>query len=130
MQASDEKLNQLLNSVVAPAARNLDLAQRIISISSEEINASSIESNISEININNEGLFTQILHSFIIPKPAYALACSMMVGILLGWHNSDIAQLVIGINIGSDDGIESALQTTSVEEDLSSLFLAEVNYYE
>lgn len=130
MQASDEKLNQLLSSVVAPTSRNLDLAQRIISISSEEMNTSGTQSNISEISINKEGLFTQILHSFIFPKPAYALACSMMLGILLGWHNSDIAQLAIGFNISSDGEIENALQMTSVEEDLSSLFLAEVNYYE
>lgn len=127
MNTSDEQLNQLLNSV-KPVPPGRDLAPRIIAQSKVETTQSSIQPRTKESNINKESLFKQILHSFIFPRPAYALACSMLLGILLGWQNADMTQLDNSFGIGSD--IESALQTTSVEDDLSSLFLAEVNYYE
>lgn len=128
MNTSDEKLNQLLNSV-KPVPPRRDLAQRIIAQSNIEM---SQLSSIKEQGANKDGFLKQILHSFIIPKPAYALACSMLLGLLLGWQNSDMTQFNYSLDIdGSMSGeIENVLHTTSVEEDLSSLFLAEVNYYE
>tara|TARA_R110001583_G_scaffold95950_4_gene240023 strand:+ start:675 stop:1067 length:393 start_codon:yes stop_codon:yes gene_type:complete len=130
MKTSDEKLNQLLRSA-APVPQNLGLAQRIISKSIQE--ASTKACNESKA-INKESLLKQIINSFIIPKPGYALACSMLVGILFGWQSNAITEAVVTSNIASELGInlrdESTLQTASVEEDLNSLFLAEVNYYE
>jgi hypothetical protein len=116
MQTSDEKLNELLKRA-APIPANNNLAQRII------LNANQNIHGYSEYGNGNAGsLFKQILNSFIIPKPAYALACSMLLGVLVGWQNSDVA----GISLN----LEESLTVTTIEEDLSSLFLAEVNYYE
>lgn len=116
MQTSDEKLNELLKRA-APIPANNNLAQRII------LNANQNIHGYSEHGNGNAGsLFKQILSSFIIPKPAYALACSMLLGVLVGWQNSDVA----GISLN----LEESLTVTTIEEDLSSLFLAEVNYYE
>lgn len=116
MQTTDEQLNELLKRA-APIPVNNNLAQRIIL---------SAEKNIYGYSENENGnavsLFKQILNSFMIPKPAYALACSMLLGVLVGWQNSDVA----GINLN----LEESLTVTTIEEDLSSLFLAEVNYYE
>jgi hypothetical protein len=128
MKTSDDRLNQLLSGV-KPVPPNVGLAQRIIAQSSIEASTpSNIQASAKHQGVNKDGLFKQVLHTFIFPKPAYALACSMLVGILLGWQNSDMTELDTGF--GLDGEIESALQITSIEEDLSSLFLAEVNYYE
>ena len=116
MQTSDEQLNELLKRA-APIPANNNLAQRIILNAKKNIHGYS-----ESTNGNADSLFKQILNSFIIPKPAYALACSMLLGVLVGWQNSDVA----GISLN----LEESLAVTTIEEDLSSLFLAEVNYYE
>ncbi len=116
MQTSDEQLNELLKRA-APIPANNNLAQRIILNAEKNIHGYS-----ESTNGNADSLFKQILNSFIIPKPAYALACSMLLGVLVGWQNSDVA----GISLN----LEESLTVTTIEEDLSSLFLAEVNYYE
>ena len=116
MQTSDEQLNELLKRA-APIPVNNNLAQRIILSADKNMHG------YSENEKGNAGsLFKQILNSFMIPKPAYALACSMLLGVLVGWQNSDVAG--ISLNLGE------SLAVTTIEEDLSSLFLAEVNYYE
>lgn len=128
MKASDEKLNQLLNrSVPVPPSNNL--SQRIIAnarIDSLALSEESVRAEeylvAKENSVNKESLFKQIISSLIIPKPAYALACSMILGVLLGWQNSDMASI--------DSTLDNDMQATTIEEDLSSLFLAEVNYYE
>jgi hypothetical protein len=112
MNRSDEKLNQLLNSATLVPPRS-NLAERIITQSRYEIQS---QSNSQEIAVAKEGFIKQVLRSFIFPKPAYALACSMLVGVLVGWQNP-------GFNMDT-------VQVTSADEDLSSLFLAEVNFYE
>ncbi|MBL4798868.1 MAG: hypothetical protein JKY50_15735 [Oleispira sp.] len=106
MNSSDEKLNQLLNSV-APVPSNSNLAERIIA-----------QAEIPDINVNKESFLKQVLRSLIFPKPAYALACSMLVGVLLGWQNPEV-----NTNINT-------IQVASADEELSSLFLAEVNFDE
>lgn len=116
MQTSDEQLNELLKRA-APIPANNNLAQRIILNANQNIHGYSEHG-----NGNADSLFKQILNSFIIPKPAYALACSMLLGVLVGWQNSDVT----GISLN----LEESLTVTTIEEDLSSLFLAEVNYYE
>ena len=116
MQTSDEQLNELLKRA-APIPANNNLAQRIILNAEKNIHGYS-----ESTNGNADSLFKQILNSFIIPKPAYALACSMLLGVLVGWQNSDVA----GISLN----LEESRVVTTIEEDLSSLFLAEVNYYE
>lgn len=108
MSISDEKLDQLLKSVaLAPPSSNL--AERIIAQATISPVAASLES-------NKKSLFKQILHTFILPKPAYALACSMLVGVLLGWQDSTLDT--------------NTIQLASMDEDLSSLFITEVDFYE
>lgn len=116
MQTSDEQLNELLKRA-APIPVNNNLAQRIILSADKNMHGYSENENGNAVS-----LFKQILNSFMIPKPAYALACSMLLGVLVGWQNSDIA----GISLN----LEESFSVTTIEEDLSSLFLAEVNYYE
>lgn len=108
MSVTDEKLDSLLKGFV-PVPPSKNLAERIIA----EAAASQVSARIES---NKKSLFRQILNSLIIPQPAYALACSMLVGVLLGWQNS-------GVEINTT-------QIVAVEEDLSSLFIAEVSYYE
>lgn len=108
MNKSDEKLNQLLNSS-QPVPASPNLAQRIIAEAKAQ----------SELKVPveyEETFIKQFLRSFIFPKPAYALACSMLVGVLLGWQNPEF-------NINT-------LPVMDVDNDLSSLFLAEVNFDE
>ena len=108
MNISDEKLDQLLKSTV-PIPPSSNLAERIIAqAATSQITA--------KIETGKRSLFKQILNNFILPKPAYALACSMLVGVLLGWQDS-----ALDVN---------TIQLASIDEDLSSLFIAEVNYYE
>lgn len=116
MQTTDEQLNELLKRA-APIPVNNNLAQRIILSADKNMHGYSENENGNAVS-----LFKQILNSFMIPKPAYALACSMLLGVLVGWQNSDIA----GISLN----LEESFLVTTIEEDLSSLFLAEVNYYE
>lgn len=109
MNTSDKELNQLLNSVaVKPASSNL--AERIIA------QAQPLSHQQSSFQTADESFIRQILRSLVFPKPAYALACSMLVGILVGWQNPDS-----NVNI---------IQVASADEELSSLFLAEVNFDE
>jgi len=110
MNKSDEKLNQLLNDI-QPVPSNPNLAQRIII---EARVQSKVKPSIKILS--EEAFFKQFLHSLIFPKPGYALACSMLVGVLLGWQNPEFNM--------------NTIQVTSVDEDISSLFLAEVNFYE
>ena len=110
MNISDEKLDQLLKSAV-PIPPSSNLAERIIAqAATSQITA--------KIETGKRSLFKQILNNFILPKPAYALACSMLVGVLLGWQDSAL------------DVNTNTIQLASIDEDLSSLFIAEVNYYE
>jgi len=108
MNKSDEKLNQLLNGIQTVPS-NPNLAQRII------IGAKA-QPRVTTSAVSEETFIKQFLHSLIFPKPAYALACSMLVGVLLGWQNPEFNM--------------NTIQVTSVDEDISSLFLAEVNFYE
>ena len=109
MNTSDEKLNQLLNSAkVIPPSSNL--AERIIA------QAHPLSQQSPNFQTADEGFIKQILRSLVFPKPAYALACSMLVGILVGWQNPDS-------NVNT-------IQVASADEELSSLFLAEVNFDE
>jgi hypothetical protein len=108
MNKSDEKLNQLLNSS-KPVPASSNLAQRIIFEAKPQ----------SEFKVTaeyDENFIKQFLSSFIFPKPAYALACSMLIGMLLGWQNPDFSL--------------NTLPLVDIDNDLSSLFLAEVNFYE
>lgn len=118
MQHSDEKLNQLLMGVSTVSPR-IDLAQRIIEQADPQYHAHTQQPAKSF----EESTFKQIIRSLIFPKPAYALACSMLVGVLLGWQSPELTGLSIENNV-------NVASTISVEEDLSSLFLAEVSYYE
>jgi hypothetical protein len=104
MKTSDEKLNQLLNSAtrVPPSPT---LANRIIA-----------QASLQNMPANEENFIKQLIRNLIFPKPAYALACSMLVGVLLGWQNPDFNM--------------STMQVSAVDDDISSLFLAEVNFDE
>ena len=114
MNRSDEKLNQLLKSVkVVPPHSNL--AERIIA-EAQPLSENQSEPNTQILNVNKESFIKQILRSLVFPKPAYALACSMLVGVFVGWQNPDVNTHTI--------------QVTSADEELSSLFLAEVNFDE
>jgi hypothetical protein len=110
MSISDEKLDQLLKSV-KPVPPSSNLAERIIAQATISTVAVRLES-------RNKSLFKQLLNSFIVPKPAFALACSMVVGVLLGWQTSELE-----MNINT-------IQLASMDEDLSSLFITEVNFYD
>lgn len=100
MKNDDEQLDQLLNSLPVPPMSS-HLNPRILA-------AAKVDDSVSA------GLFSQLLRNLMIPKPNYALACSMLLGILLGWQ------------------VTSALSVESipVDEEISSLFLAEVSFYE
>lgn len=118
MKNSDEKLNQLLKGV-SPASPRIELAQQIIAQADPKYHIK----NQQNIKSSEESIFKQIIRGLIFPKPAYALACSMLVGVLLGWQSPELT----GLSIDNNVNVASAI---SVEEDLSSLFLAEVSYYE
>jgi hypothetical protein len=107
---SDEKLNQLLNSSL-PVPVSSNLAQRIILEAKTQ----------PEFKVTakfEETFVKQFFRSFIFPKPAYALACSMLMGVLLGWQNPEF--------------IFNTLPVADIDNDndLSSLFLSEVNFDE
>lgn len=106
MNNSDEQLNQLLNRVT-PVPPSSNLAKRIIAQAQVETVLNTRET---------ESFFKQMMRNFILPKPAYALACSMLLGVFLGWQNTDIS--------------DELTQMSSVGDDISSIFIAEVNYYE
>jgi hypothetical protein len=108
MKTGDEKLNQLLNSV-KPNRPSADLALRII------VKARS-QQRCDEVGVSDETFIEQVFHSFVFPKPLYAIACSMLVGILLGWQNPEL-------NV-------STMSVTSVDNSVSSLFLAEIDFNE
>ena len=110
MTISDEHLDQLLKTAI-PIPPNPNLAERIIAQAATVPVTVSLES-------HDDSLFKQILRALIIPKPVYVLACSMLLGVLLGWQNTEL-----DMNI-------NPIQIASAEEDLSSVFIAEVNYYE
>jgi hypothetical protein len=110
MNISDEKLDQLLKSAI-PIPPSSNLAERIIA-------QAATAPMVTKVDSNKKSLFKQILHSFILPKPAYALACSMLVGVLLGWQDSAL------------DVNTNTIQLASIDEELSSLFIAEYNFYE
>lgn len=117
MQSSDEKLEQLLKRV-NPVSSRIDLAQRIIAQADPYYHAQmQVE---QSVNGGEENIFKQIMRRFIFPKPAYALAFSMFMGIVLGWQSLELVNTNADVN----------LQLSSVEEDISSLFLSEVSYYE
>ena len=105
----DEQLEQLL-ARVPPVPCRSNFAASIIANADPNYH----------LPIKEDSFIQQILRSFIFPKPAYALACSMLIGVFLGWQSTEMAELTV---VASDN------QTLSIE-DLSSLFLAEVNYYE
>jgi hypothetical protein len=116
MNRSDEKLNQLLDrATLIPPSSNL--AERIIAqaqpLSQQH---SQPQLTIKTAYLKEEGFIKQILCSLIFPKPAYALACSMLVGVLLGWQNPEANT--------------NTIQLMTADEELSSLFLAEVNFDE
>lgn len=106
----DEQLEQLL-ARVSPVPSCNNLAASIIANADPDFHLSEKEN----------GLIQQIMRSFIFPKPAYALACSMLIGVFLGWQSTVLTDVTIAT---------SDVQTLSIEEDLSRLFLAEVHYYE
>jgi hypothetical protein len=108
MNNSDEKLNQLLNSS-PPVPVISNLAQRIISEAKTQSEF--------KVSVQHEDTFIkQVLRSFIFPKPVYALACSMLMGMVLGWQNPALTS--------------DTLSVADFDDDLSGLFLAEVNFYE
>lgn len=107
---NDDQLQQLLQRVLPVNSRS-DLAARIIAKADPHYYRLKKESSLLE----------QIMRSFIFPKPAYAFACSMLIGLLLGWQTSEMTELPMMV---------ADIPAVSIEEDLSSLFLAEVNYYE
>ena len=108
MKNSDDELNQLLNDVkVIPPGSNL--AERIIMQAQPP-------SHLKTEDVNEGGFLTQILNSFVFPRPGYALACSMLIGVLVGWQNPDV------------NG--NTVQEFSADEELTSLFLAEMMFSE
>ena len=109
MNKSDEKLDQLLKSATLIPA-NANLAERIIAESKRDAIAKPL---LQKSGLGKEGLIKQVLQN---------LAFSMLIGVFVGWQTPDF-------NI-SIDATNNTVQLTSVNEELSSLFLAEVNYYE
>ena len=124
MNKSDEKLDQLLKSATLIPA-NANLAERIIAESKRDAIAKPL---LQKSGLGKEGLIKQVLQNLIFPKPAFSLACSMLIGILLGWQSPDITGLITGVDFENNTNITTTAM--SVEEDLSRLFLAEVSYYE
>lgn len=125
MKNSDEKLNQLLKSV-GPVSSRRDFAQQIIAQADPQYHLQS-QSRVqlqADKEIPEENILQQIIRGLIFPKPAYALACSMLIGVLLGWQSPELT----GVNFESNTNMTTT--TMTVEEDLSRLFLAEVSYYE
>ncbi len=100
MENDDEQLDQLLKSLPVPPM-SPKLTQKILEQTKVTDDAP-------------QGLFRQLFDNLMIPKPSFALACSMLVGILLGW------QVTSTLSIDS----------IPVEDEISSLFLAEVSLYE
>jgi hypothetical protein len=121
MKNSDETLNQLLKSA-GPVSPRRDFAQHIIAQADPQFHVQ----NQVEIQTPEDNIFKQIIRGLIFPKPGYALACSMLVGILLGWQSPELTELATGALTNTNIAINPA----TVEEDLSRLFLAEVSYYE
>ena len=114
MKSSDDELNQLLNDVkVVPPRSNL--AERIIMQAQPP-------SHLQTECVNESGFLRQIVNSLVFPKPGYALACSMLIGVLVGWQNPDI-------NTNTVQRL-SVNEELSVDEALSSLFLAEITFSE
>lgn len=129
MKTSDEKLDQILksgntipfgnpdNHTVRCADSRVSLAQRIIAQADPHFHDQTQRAMPVEVE---ESIVKQVIRRFIFPKPAYALAFSMVIGVLLGWQNPDVA----------NPSVENGLQVASIDEDLSRLFLSEVVYYE
>lgn len=117
MQGSDEKLDQLLKSA-NPVSPRIDLAQRIIT-KADPYYHSHVQLEQS-LHAGEENIFKQVMRRFIFPRPVYALTFSMLVGLLLGWQTLELVNTSADINF----------QLSSVEDDISSLFLSEVSYYE
>lgn len=127
MKNSDEKINQLLKSV-GPISPRIDLAQKIIAQADSQYHVQSKVHPQAGNSPLEENIFKQIIRGLIFPKPAYALACSTLLGILLGWQSPEITGLPADLNGENNTNMTTTL--VSVEEDLSRLFLAEVSYYE
>ena len=108
MKSSDDELNQLLNEVKVPPAGS-NLAERIIMQARPP-------SHLQTESVNEGGFLKQIVAALAFPKPSYALACSMLIGVLVGWQNPDVNT--------------NAVQTISANEELTSLFLAEITFAE
>jgi len=108
MNSSDDELNQLLNEVKVPPAGS-NLAERIIMQAQPS-------SHLQAESVNKDGFLRQFFAALAFPKPGYALACSMLIGVLVGWQNPDVNT--------------NAAQTISADEELSSLFLAEITFAE
>lgn len=118
MNKSDDKLDQLLNSAT-PIPASTNLAERIIAESKRD---ALVKPQLQKRELGKKGIINQVLQNLIFPKPAFSLACSMLIGIFVGWQTPDFNR---GI-----DNTSNAVQLMSVDEELSSLFVAEVNYYE
>ena len=103
MRNSDEKLNDMLLKLEVPAP-SPNLNSRIFA----EIDRVPGDDSVPFLQ--------QVLNSFIIPKPTYALAFSLTFGLVLGWQDFNLL-------ITNQSSYESY-------EALSSLILGEVDLYE
>ena len=63
-----------------------------------------------------------MLNSFIIPKPAYALAFSLTFGLVLGWQDFNL--------LITNQNSYVSFESYESYEALSSLILGEVDLYE
>lgn len=103
MSNSDEKLNDMLLKLEVPAPSQ-NLNSRIIA----KIDIVPTDDSVP--------ILQQVLNSFIIPKPTYALAFSLAFGLALGFPDFNML-------ITNQSNYESY-------EALSSLILGEVDLYE
>ena len=100
MNNDDVQLEQLLNSleVVQPSTH---LSERIIT-----------QARLSEPL--PESVFRQIWNGLVIPRPSYALAFSLLLGVLVGWQSPSMLNA----------------EQSLIEDELNNLFYAEVSLYE
>ena len=103
MSNSDEKLNDMLRKLEVPAPSQ-NLNSRIVA----EIDIAPTDDSVPFLQ--------QILNSFIIPKPTYALAFSLTFGLVLGFQDFNLL-------ITNQSSYESY-------EALSALMLGGVDLYE